>query len=201
MADKEYPPEFKWQDIEPGSGFVKLKFGFDKPLTGEGEWGKWFRYAFKKDGEDRSWFLHENKPEELEIHNLLTSLGIKRGTEVLIKTVFYQWTDKKGNKQNDVYGIVDFKGKEYEFGKKGEKKESKPDQPDVERQPTKKEPLPKTDQMVVLRDLYEECLHEVLDMLKTTYDDPDKPKPNEQFSGSEVVRMINTLFMAKAKVI
>jgi hypothetical protein len=173
MPEKTYE-KFDYKKIEPGAGSQKVILRFDNPQEGDSEYGHWILYGVTVNGIDSSWFVGK------ELKDLFTSLKLKRGAELLIHTGYYTNHDKNDEPFPDIYGILEYKGKEYSFGKQenGEKKESQ-STPETELKP---EP----DQELKAR----------LDKLDALYEET-----TINLGADSVVRMIDTLFMSKAKVV
>lgn len=107
MAD--YPPRLELELNKP----VQVKFSFDKPLSGEGEYGTWYCYRVQAKvelptgqavWEDRSLFASQ------KLHALLHSLKVKKGSLATIE----KKSAENEQKQLFSYYDVGYKGKVYD---------------------------------------------------------------------------------------
>jgi len=188
MAEKTYE-KFDYKRIEPGSGFQKVTLRFDKPQEGDSEFGHWVLYGVNVNGVQASWFVSQ------EIKELLTKLKVRKDEDLLIRTEYYTKHNEKGEAVPDVYGVLEYAGKEYAFGKqengKTEKKEPEP----VETTPKEEKPDQTYDNFVCEK--FSLALAHVISEMKALYN--DKESDHVGFSSVDVQKMVVSVFMALCK--
>lgn len=198
--------KFDWKKIEPKVGSLRVEFKLNKDgkafLEGDSQYGHWTNYPILVNGQEEGWFVSE------DIHALFQTIGIRRGDVIMISTDIELQEDDYGNETWKPYAILDFKGKKYEIGKKNGTMQA------VQSQPTAQTEQPKEENVIPIREqkerelerMYKETVEYMMNMLGEKYHTGDELTDKTRaeifrFGESDVVRMINTLFMAKAKLL
>ncbi len=192
MPEKNYE-KFDYKKIEPGSGLQKVILRFNSPQEGDSEYGHWILYGVTINGVDASWFVGE------ELKDLFTTLKLKKGAELLIRTDYYTKHDKDGKPEPDVYGILEYNGKEYSFGKQenGGKKDQPLQKPVDQPSQTKAEPepaKPKQEWEDFVLEKYTQALNHVMAEMNKMYE--DKQTDHVGFNSADVEKMVVSVFMS-----